>query len=112
MYKAKGKYRDARHPYTRKYRAFLPPINPITTNHIRNLVMTKDSVTDFSILIKAHDDLKTEVSSVRIILDSLLNNNLNSSRSLKHTDKLLSELEKDMDVFFEKVTYFSCSPGN
>lgn len=74
--------------------------------------MTKHSVTDFSILIKAHDDLKTEVSSVRVILGLLLDNNLNSSRNLKHTDKLLSDLEKRMDVFFEKVTYFSCSPGN
>ncbi len=74
--------------------------------------MTKHSVTDFSILIKAHDDLKTEVSSIRVNLGLLLDNNINSNRNLKHTDKLLSEFEKHIDVFFEKITYFSCSPGS
>ncbi len=72
--------------------------------------MTKDSVTDFSTLIKAHDDLKKEVSNIRVILDSLLDSNRNSIENLKHTDNLLSEFEKHIDVFFEKVTYFSCSP--
>jgi hypothetical protein len=74
--------------------------------------MTKDSVTDFSILIKAHDDLKKEVSNIRAILGLLLDNNLNANKSLKHTDNLLSDFDKHMDVFFEKVTYFNCSPGD
>jgi hypothetical protein len=76
--------------------------------------MTKHSVTDFSVLINAYDELKTEILSIRAISSLLLESNLHAMRNvcfyLNHIDKLLSVFEKHMDVFFEKVSCFSCAP--
>ncbi len=78
--------------------------------------MSNDSVTDFSILINDYDALKTEISSIRAISALLLEGNPYSIKNLywylRHIDKLSADFENHMSVFFEKVTYFCCSPGN
>ncbi len=78
--------------------------------------MTNNSVTDFSILINEHEALKIEISSIKAILSLLMESNPYSVKNLyfylKHMDKLLNNNEKRQTAFFEKVTYFCCSPGN
>jgi len=68
--------------------------------------MTKDSVTNFSNLINACDDLKTNVSNVRDIWGSFRENNDCPSKdtyvSLVQIDYLLSDLENRLEALSKK----------
>jgi hypothetical protein len=68
--------------------------------------MTKDSVTNFSNLINACNDLKTNVSNVRDIWGSFRENNDCPSSdtyvSLVQIDYLLSDLENRLEILSKK----------
>jgi len=68
--------------------------------------MTNNSVTDFSNLVNACDDLKTNVSNVRDIWNSFRENNdcpnRNTRVSLVQIDYLLSDLENRLEVLLKE----------